>query len=376
MSSFRLMRRFVLPIAAAILILAADGAVAARSTTSRLKDIVTLQGVAPTPVVGYGLVVGLNKTGDRRQTIFSTQTLANMLSRLGVSVDADDMKVENVAAVVVTAEISPYQNIGARVDVIASSIGDARSLQGGTLLPTSLRGPDGEMTAMAQGPLSLGGFGAGIGGTSVVVNHLTAGRIPGGAIVQTMAPPKLPTGDSLTFALREPDFRTASRVALAINTYLREGAARVVDPGSVKLTVPEKYRPMVPELMAEIEGLPIETDVTARVVINERTGTVVVGGNVRISPAAVAHGNLSVRITTRLTASQPLPYSKGQTVVVPNSQVDVNEGTAQLVALEEGVTLEAVVSALNALGASPRDIIAIVQALKAAGALAAEIVIL
>ena len=376
MSSLKLMRRLGLPIAAAMLIVAADGAVAARSTTSRLKDIVTLQGVAPTPVVGYGLVVGLNKTGDRRQTIFSTQTLANMLSRLGVSVDADDMKVENVAAVVVTAEISPYQNIGARVDVIASSIGDARSLQGGTLLPTSLRGPDGEMTAMAQGPLSLGGFGAGIGGTSVVVNHLTAGRIPGGAIVQTMAPPKLPTGDSLTFALREPDFRTASRVALAINTYLREGAARVVDPGSVKLTVPEKYRPMVPELMAEIEGLPIETDVTARVVINERTGTVVVGGNVRISPAAVAHGNLSVRITTRLTASQPLPYSKGQTVVVPNSQVDVNEGTAQLVALEEGVTLEAVVSALNALGASPRDIIAIVQALKAAGALAAEIVIL
>src|SRR5262245_8808891 len=267
MSSFRLMRRpaqrgrfrerFVLPVAAAMLIVAADGAVAARSTTSRLKDIVTLQGVAPTPVVGYGLVVGLNKTGARRQTIFSTQTLANMLSRLGVTVDADDMKVENVAAVVVTAEISPYQNVGARVDVIASSIGDARSLQGGTLLPTSLRGPDGEMTAMAQGPLSLGGFGAGIGGTSVVVNHLTAGRIPGGAIVQTMAPPKLPAGDSLTFALREPDFRTASRVALAINTYLREGAARVVDPGSVKLTVPEKYRPMVPELMAEIEGLPI-----------------------------------------------------------------------------------------------------------------------
>jgi len=374
MSSFSVMRRCVVPVAVAILAVAVDGAVAARST-SRLKDIVTLQGVAPTPVVGYGLVVGLNKTGDRRQTIFSTQTLANMLSRLGVSVSAEEMKVENIAAVVVTAEVSPYQNVGARVDVIASSIGDARSLQGGTLLPTSLRGPDGEMTAMAQGPLSLGGFGAGIGGTSVVVNHLTAGRIPGGAIVQTMAP-QLPASDVLTFALREPDFRTASRVALAINTYLREGVARVVDPGTVKLTIPEKYKPMVPELMAEIEGLPIETDVVARVVINERTGTVVVGGNVRISPAAVAHGNLSVRITTRLTASQPLPYSKGQTVVVPNSQVDVNEGTAKLVALEEGVTLEAVVGALNTLGASPRDIIAIVQALKAAGALTAEIVIL
>jgi flagellar P-ring protein precursor FlgI len=326
--------------------------------------------------VGYGLVVGLNKTGDRRQTIFSTQTLANMLSRLGVTVPAEDMKVENIAAVVVTAELSPYQRVGARIDVIASSVGDARSLQGGTLLPTSLRGPDGEMTALAQGPLSLGGFGAGMGGTSVVVNHLTVGRIPGGAIVQSMAPPPMPKGDLLTFALREPDFRTASRVALVINTHLREGAARVVDPGSVTLAVPEKFKGIIPELMAELEGLPIETDVVARVVINERTGTVVVGGSVRITPAAVAHGNLSVRITTRLDASQPLPYSKGQTVVIPNSQVDVSEGMAKLVALEEGVTLEAVVGALNALGASPRDIIAIVQALKAAGALNAEIVIL
>ena len=375
MFSQSFIRRCVLPLAAVSFALTVDGVVGARSV-SRLKDIASLQGIAPTPVVGYGLVVGLNKTGDRRQTIFSTQTLANMLSRLGVSVPAEDMKVENVAAVLVTAELSPYQRVGARIDVVASSIGDARSLQGGTLLPTSMRGPDGEMTALAQGPLSLGGFGAGMGGTSVVVNHLTVGRIPGGAIIQTTTPPPMPKGDVLTFALREPDFRTASRVALVINTHLREAAARVIDPGSVMLTVPEKFKTIVPELMAELEALPVETDVVARVVINERTGTVVVGGSVRITPAAVAHGNLSVRITTRLDASQPLPYSKGQTVVIPNSQVDVSEGMAKLVALEEGVTLEAVVGALNALGASPRDIIAIVQALKAAGALNAEIVIL
>ncbi len=343
---------------------------------SRLKDLVTLEGVAPVPLIGYGLVVGLNKTGDRRQTIFSTQTLANMLTRFGMLVSAEDLKVENIAAVLVTAELRPYQKIGARVDVIASSIGDARSLQGGTLMPTSLRGPTGEMTALAQGPLSLGGFGGGSGGTTVQVNHLTAGRVPGGAIVQTAVASPLTDSNFLTFSLREPDYRTASQVALAINTHLQRSAARVVDAGSVTVQVPDQFRGSVPELMAEIEPLPVQADVIARIVINERTGTVVVGGAVQLSPAAVAHGNLSVRITTRLSASQPLPYSRGETVIVPNQNVDVQEGMAKLMSMPEGTTLDQVVSALNALGASPRDIIAIVQALKAAGALRAEIVIL
>lgn len=369
------MKLRVIPIlAAAIAVTAASPGAAPE--TSRLKDIATLQGVAPIPVVGYGLVVGLNKTGDKRQTIFSTQTLSNMLTRFGLTIPAEDMKVENIAAVLVTAELSPYQRVGGRIDVVASSIGDARSLQGGTLLPTSMRGPDGEMTALAQGPLSLGGFGGGAGGSTVQVNHLTVGRIPGGAIIQAMKPAPVAMGDSLTFALREPDYSTASRVAQAINTHLGEDAARVDDPGSVTLKVPAKFRTIVPELMASLEVLPVETDVVARVVINERTGTVVVGGAVKIGPAAVAHGNLSVRITTRLTASQPAPFSSGETVVIPNSQVDVREGTAKLVALQEGTTLDAVAAALNTLGASPRDIIAIVQALKAAGALRAEIVIL
>lgn len=343
---------------------------------SRLKDLVTLEGVAPVPLIGYGLVVGLNKTGDRRQTIFSTQTLANMLTRFGMLVSAEDLKVENIAAVLVTAELRPYQKIGARVDVIASSIGDARSLQGGTLMPTSLRGPTGEMTALAQGPLSLGGFGGGSGGTTVQVNHLTAGRVPGGAIVQAAVASPLTDSNFLTFSLREPDYRTASQVALAINTHLQRPAARVVDAGSVTVQVPDAFRGSVPELMAEIEPLPVQADVIARIVINERTGTVVVGGAVQLGPAAVAHGNLSVRITTRLTASQPLPYSLGETVVVPNQKIDVQEGMAKLMSMPEGTTLDQVVNALNALGASPRDIIAIVQALKAAGALRAEIVIL
>ena len=343
---------------------------------SRLKDVATLQGLSPAPLVGYGLVVGLNKTGDKRQTIFSTQTLANMLSRFGVEVPADQVKVENIAAVVVTAELSPYQRIGARIDVTASSIGDARSLQGGTLLPTALRGPTGENVALAQGPLSIGGFGGGGAGASVQVNHLTVGRIPGGGTVQMAPDAVAKTADLVTFALREPDFVTASRVAQAINTFLGGTQAQALDPGSVSLKVPVQFRTSLPELMAQLETLPIEMDVAARVVINERTGTVVVGGNVTLGPAAVAHGNLSVRITTRLDVSQPLPYSRGETKVVPNQDVDVQEGTAKLVAMPEGTTLEAVASALNALGASPRDIIAIMQALKAAGALHAELIIL
>jgi flagellar P-ring protein precursor FlgI len=210
----------------------------------------------------------------------------------------------------------------------------------------------------------------------VQVNHLTVGRIPGGAIVQTAPQAELPDHTRLTFAVREPDFITASRIAQVINARLGGTPARALDPGTVTLEVPQKFQNAVPELMAEIETLAVESDAVARVVINERTGTVVVGGQVRLGSAAVAHGNLSVRISTRLTASQPPPFSSGETVVIPNQQVEVREGTAQLVTLPEGATIEGVVGALNALGASPRDIIAIVQALKAAGALRAEIVIL
>jgi flagellar P-ring protein precursor FlgI len=286
------------------------------------------------------------------------------------------MKIENIAAVLVTTDMPPYAKFGTRVDVTASSIGDARSLQGGVLLPTALRGPDGEVQATAQGALSLGGFGGGTGGNSVQVNHLTVGRVPGGALVQTTAPADVSSTESIAFALKDPDFVNAGRLARAINTELGPDSAHAVDSATVAVRVPSEYRKAVPDLIARLEPLTVDTDAVARVVINERTGTVVVGGAVRLGPAAVAHGSLSVRITTHVEASQPPPFSKGQTTLVPNQQVDVSEGTAQLIALEQGTTLDAVVRALNALGATPRDIIAIMQALKAAGALRAELVIL
>lgn len=370
------LRFAIAPTFAALTLLLAAPPVAA-DTTARLKDVMALQGPEAVPLMGYGLVVGLNKTGDRRQTIFSTQSLANMLQQLGLSVQPNQVKVENIAAVMVTADLPVYARAGVKLDVTASSIGDARSLQGGTLLATALRGPNGQVYALAQGPLSIGGFGGGVGGNSVAVNHLTVGRVPNGALVQQATGLTMPVTDTLALSMREPDFATASRVAAAINADLGDGAAKVLDPGTVTLVVPAQYKGALPDLMARLEALSVTSDTPARVVINERSGTIVVGANVRIAAAAVAHGNLSVRISTRFEVSQPNALSRqGDTVVVPNQQVDVREGTARLVALEEGATLEAVVRALNTLGATPRDIIAIMQALKAAGALRAEIVII
>jgi flagellar P-ring protein precursor FlgI len=359
---------------ALVLVLGLQAAVA--TSTSRLKDVASLRGVPSEPILGYGLVVGLNKTGDKRQTLFSAQSLANMLERFGVEVPADQMKVENVAAVLVTAELSPFAQLGARLDVTASSIGDARSLQGGTLLPTPLRRTDGSIVALAQGPLSIGGFGAGGGGSSVAVNHLTVGRVPNGGFVQVARQTALPALDSIAFALRDPDFMSARRVADAINMELGANQAIVEDAGTVVVTVPQESRSAIASFVARLEPIPVTIDQIARVAINERTGTVVLGGDVRIGPAAVAHGNLSVRIDTQYQVSQPESFSGGTTQVVPRTNVNVQETEAQLVELQSGTTLAEVVRALNALGATPRDIIAIMQALKAAGALQAEIVIL
>lgn len=355
--------------------LVAGGVEAAPSV--RLKDVARLEGVRPVPLIGYGLVAGLNRTGDRRQTLFSAQTLANMLQRLGVVVPGEQIKIENIAAVVVTAELSPYARSGSRFDVLVSSVGDARSLQGGTLLATVLRGPDGTSYAVAQGPMSIGGFGGGQGGNSVQVNHLTSGRVPSGGWLQASPPSQMPASDTLRLSLVQPDFTTATRVAGAINGEIGDGSAQALDPGLVTIRVPEAYRVSVADLMARLEVLPVDIDSPARVVINERTGTVVVGADVRIGAAAVAHGNLSVRISTTYSVSQPSPMSKtGDTVVVPDQRVDVAEGKQPLITLGSSATLDAVVKALNALGATPRDIIAILQALQVAGALRAEIVII
>jgi len=342
----------------------------------RVKDLAYLMGVAPTHVIGYGLVVGLNKTGDRRQTIFTTQSLANMLRQFGLFVPPDAMRVENIAGVMVTAELPPFSRNGGRIDVVVSSVGDAQSLQGGTLLATPMRGPDGTVMVMAQGPLTLGGFGAGGGGNAVSVNHLTVGRVPGGGMVERNTGVEMGPSESLTLSLRSADFLTATRLTEAINTELGNDEARTVDPGTVSVQVPDAYRDSIPELMARLELLAVEIDGLARVVINERTGTVVVGSGVQLGEAAVAHGSLSVFISTSFEVSQPAPLSEGETTVVPQQEVELQEEEAQLVQLEEGTTLEEVVRALNLLGATPRDIIAILQALKAAGALQAEIVII
>jgi flagellar P-ring protein precursor FlgI len=366
-----------LAIAGILLISLAASAPSGASSDVRLKDVVSLQGTSGSPLIGYGLVVGLSKTGDKKQTIFTGQTLANMLAQFGVSVPAEAMKVENIAAVLVTCEMPAFGRVGSRVDVTASSIGDARSLQGGTLLATPLRNGSGQVVALAQGPLSVGGFGGGGATSSVAVNHLTVGRVPDGAVIQVATANTSLHTDALTFMLRDPDFITATRIATAINTELKADAAQALDSGSVTVKVPAEYKDTVPMLMARLEPLAVQVDAIARVVINERTGTVVVGGDVKVGPAAVAHGNLSVHISTKLEVSQPNAFSQGgQTTVVPQEQVDVHEGAAKLVQLEEGTTLEAVTRALNSLGATPRDIIAIMQALKAAGALRAEIVIL
>ncbi len=351
---------------------------AAGDTTVRLRDVASLQGAAPVPLIGYGLVVGLNKSGDRRQTVFSAQTLANMLERFGVLVPGEEIKIENVAAGLVTAELPAFSRRGSRLDITASSIGDARSLQGGTLLPTPLRGTDGTIYALAQGPLSLGGFGGGKGGNSVQVNHLTVGRVPAGGIIQAeIAGPVPAVGESILLTLGTPDFTNATRVADAINAEMGPGAARALDAASIQVAVPANYRGALPNLMARLEPLPVSMGGQARIVINERTGTVVVGNEVRLGRTAVAHGNLSVRISTKYNVSQPNPFSpQGETVVVPDEKVDVTEAEAKLVTLEEGASLDAVVRALNALGATPRDVIAILQAMKAAGALTAELVII
>lgn len=351
---------------------------AAGDTTVRLRDVASLQGTAPVPLIGYGLVVGLNKTGDRRQTVFSAQTLANMLERFGVLVPGEQIKIENVAAVLVTAELPAFSRRGSRLDVTASSIGDARSLQGGTLLPTPMRGTDGTIYALAQGPLSLGGFGGGKGANSVQVNHLTVGRVPAGGIIQAELASTVPAmGESILLTLGTPDFTNAARVADAINAEMGPGAAHALDAATVQVTVPANYRGALPNLMARLEPLPVSMGGQARIVINERTGTVVVGNEVRLGRAAVAHGNLSVRISTKYNVSQPNPFSpQGETVVVPDEKIDVTEAEAKLITLEEGATLDAVVRALNALGATPRDVIAILQAMKAAGALTAELVII
>jgi flagellar P-ring protein FlgI len=340
----------------------------------RIKDLADIDGVRENQLVGYGLVVGLDGTGDGKKSLFTVQSLASMLEKMGVTIDPSQITVANVAAVMVTAKLPPFARSGNRIDALVSSIGDAKNLQGGTLLMTPLKAANGQVYAVAQGPVNTGGFSTSGAGGSVQKNFPTVARVIGGALVEREVRLDLNSLRQLTLSIHEPDFTTAARMTDAINALFYDHIAAAKDAGTVQVKVPMAYLGNVVELVSMIEKLDVRPDLAARVVINERTGTVVMGENVRISTVAIAHGNLSIVVKESPQVSQPLPLSQGgQTVVTPNTNISVKEDTNQLVVLPAGASIGDVVGALNALGVSPRDLIAIFQAIKAAGALQAQL---
>jgi flagellar P-ring protein precursor FlgI len=338
---------------------------------AHLRDLVSLEGVRDNQLMGYGLVVGLNGTGDRRQTVFSAQSLTNLLERMGLTVSPTAIQVKNTAAVMVTSTLPAYSQAGLRIDVTVAALGDAPSLQGGVLLMTGLKGPDGQVYAVGQGPLVLGGFVAGGGGNSQSVNHPTVGRIPNGAIVERTAP-SLNLTSNLKLQLQRPDFVVAARVAEVINK--RFGAVAHADnAGLVAVALPAEFTGKSTEFVAEMERLTIEMDSSAVIVVNERTGTIVMGKDVQIAPVAIMQGNLSVEIQTVANVSQPNALSTGTTQVTPQTNVNVKQEQSRSVLLKQGATVEELVRALGAIGSTPRDIISILQNLKDAGALESEL---
>jgi len=350
----------------------AEGATA----SSRLKDVVEFEGVRDNMLVGYGLVVGLNGTGDTlRDGGFTKQSLQAMLNRLGVKPTDDGLDTKNVAAVMVTASLPPFGRQGMRVDVTVSALGDAQSLLGGTLLVTPLLGADGEVYAVGQGQVAVGGFSAGGNAETITKGVPTSGRIANGAIIEREVGFEMASMEQVRISLRNPDFTTARRIAQAINAFLGTAAAKPSDPSSVQVDVPDSYRGNVVNLLTDIEQLRIEPDQLARVVIDEQSGVIVMGENVRISTVAIAQGNLTIRITETEQVSQPGPFAEvGTTERVDRTEIEVEEDEdRQLTVLQPGVTLQDLVNGLNALGIGPRDLITILQAVKAAGALQAEI---
>jgi len=354
----------------AVFAIAPVGGVAAR-----LKDLASLEGVRDNQLIGYGLVVGLNGTGDKQQTVFSVQTLANMLKRMGVTVDPTLIAIHNAAGVMVTADLPPFAQPGTRIDITAAAIGDAKNLQGGLLLMTPLKAADGQVYAVAQGSIMTGGFSAGRGGNTQTVNHPTVGRLPGGAIVER-APPSVAPTSHLKLQLHEADFTTASHIVEALNhRFTTDGVpvARAESSAVVVVEVPPAYSSRPVEFIADMESVTVEADHPAKIVINERTGTIVIGKEVRISPIAIMHGALSVQVRTTVEVSQPSPLGSGTTAVVPQVSVAAKEEKARNIILEKGATVEELVRALQAIGLTPRDVIAILQNMRSAGALDAEI---
>ena len=351
--------------------------IAPQAAAIRVKDIADVKGVRENQLIGYGLVVGLAGTGDRLTTVFTNQSLVSVLAGMGIGVDADTIQVKNVAAVFITANLPPFARAGSRMDAVVSSLGDATSLEGGTLAMTPLYGADGEVYAIAQGPLSVGGFAEGGGaGSSVQKNHPTVGRLVGGATIERELPFSIEDDGGFELALRNTDFTTALRAAEAINAALEAPVASAPDPGTVRLTLPEAWPGGVVDFIAKVESVEVTPDRQARVILNERTGTVVMGDSVTISTVAVAHGALSVSISAINEVSQPQPFGEGETTPIRNEVVTAVEEDSRLNLVEGPVTIDELVRGLNAMGVRPRDLIAILQAIKAAGALSADLELL
>ena len=370
-------KAFLQAVAAVLLSLFLAAAVlGAANASSRIKDIVQFEGVRENMLVGYGLVVGLNGTGDTLvDGQFTKQSLKAMLNRLGVKPTDAGLDSKNVAAVMVTAMLPPFARQGNRIDVTVSSLGDAKSLLGGTLLVTPVLGADGEVYAVAQGQLAVGGFAASGAAETIVKGVPTSARIASGGIVEREVGFEMANMESVTLSLRNPDFTTARRIAQAINAFLGTAAARPSDPTTVHVEVPDSYRGNVVNLLTDIEQLRVEPDQLARVIIDEQSGIIVMGENVRISTIAIAQGNLIIRITETEQVSQPGPFANvGATATVPRTEIEITEGEERrLGVVNAGVTIQELVNGLNALGIGPRDMITILQAVKAAGALQAEI---
>ena len=355
----------------------------ASAPAARLKDLASVRGIRSNQLIGYGLVVGLNGTGDDQQVYFTLRSVQHMLRRLGVQAaqemvfDLRNLRLRNAAAVMVTAELPPFARTGNHLDVTVSSMGNATSLQGGTLLLTPLMGVDLKVYALSQGTLSVGGFSvSGRTGSRMNKNHTTVGRVPGGAIVEKEVPSRFVNKDQMVVALHRPDFTTATRLSEAINKTIGKSSARAIDPATVVVKFPKKYAGREVELVSRMELIDVQQDIAAQVIINERTGTVVVGQDVRLSQVAITHGSLTLEVNERFNVSQPkAPFGTGTTKVVPESQVNATEGQGELKLMPGSASLADVVKALNALGASPRDLIAILQALESSGALPAKVVI-
>lgn len=345
---------------------------AGMADAARIKEMGYISGARSNQLIGYGLVTGLSGTGDKSNTIFTNQSLANMLETMGIRVDPKSTKVNNVAAVMVTCNLPPFARIGSKVDVTVSSIGDAKSIEGGVLVTTPLKGADGQVYAMAQGPMVVGGFLASGQGASVQKNHPTVGRIANGATVEREVISEEYKGSEIMIALKMPDFTNARRIADRINETFG-GAAHAKDAGTVNVTIPLNMRNNPVQFLSVVENLDIKTDMQAKIVVDEKTGTVVIGENVRVSTVVISHGNISVQIKEDARVSQPMPFGQGQTVVTPDTQIKVREDRGKFYLLEAGISIRELVNALNATGISTRDVITILQTIKASGALHAEL---